>query len=304
MVVVGHPGDEDNMGDDRGDDGPTDPVAPGTFLPLNEKIELFFQPSFVRSDVGDFFQVSIIVYTAAMSAISEPPQPPPPLPPQQQSFDFAKPFTFVFNDPNWLAKILIGGLFYLAVIVLIGPIFILGYNARLMRNVIAGNPQPLPEWSDLGEYFSEGLRLLGVVLLYSIPVIVLVCMFVIPAVIAGAVSHNNNDALNQLSGGFAGCASCLIFPLSILIALWMPAALTMAVVDRRFSAAFEFGRIWTYIRTNLANFLLAFVVYYVARFAAGFGVILLCIGVFFTAFWGMVVATYAYAEVYRLSTTR
>jgi hypothetical protein len=230
-----------------------------------------------------------------MSVISEPPQ--------QQSFDFAKPFTFAFNDPNWLAKILIGGLFYLAVVVIIGPIFILGYNARLMRNVIAGNPQPLPDWTDLGEYFNEGLRLLGIVLLYSIPIIAVVGI-IIQAAITGALSHGNNDALNQLSGGFAGCASCLIFPLSIVLALWMPAALTMAVVERRFGAAFEFSRIWAYIRANLANFLLAFVVYYVARFAAGFGLILLCIGVFFTAFWGMVVATYAYAEVYRLSTTR
>jgi hypothetical protein len=238
-----------------------------------------------------------------MSVFSEaPPPPPPPLPPRQ-SFDFAKPFEFVFQDPDWITKILIGGLFYLAAFVIIGAFFIMGYSAQLMRNVIAGSPRPLPEWNDLGEYFSEGLRLFGVVLVYMIPIIALWCVFIIPAIIAGSFSHNNNDALNQLSGGLAGCVSCLIFPLSLVIAFWMPAAMTMAVVDRRFSAAFEFGRIWTYIRANLVNCLLAFVVSYIVRLAAGLGFILCCIGLFFAAFWAILAATYAYAEVYRLSTT-
>ncbi len=232
-----------------------------------------------------------------MSVISEPPQ--------KQSFDFGKPFAFVFNDPNWIAKILIGGLFYLASIVLIGPIFILGYCARLTRNVIAGEPQPLPEWNDLGEYFSEGLRLFCVALLYSIPIIVLFGVVIIPPVIVAALSRSNHyNAMDQWGSGFMGCFSCLLFPLSLGLAFWMPGALLMAVVERRFGAAFEFSRIWEFIRANLGNFLLAFVVYYVARFVAGFGLILFCIGVIFTGFWAMLVATYGYAEVYRLSNVR
>ena len=38
--------------------------------------------------------------------------------------------------------------------------------------------------------------------------------------------------------------------------------------------------------------------------AAGFGVILLCIGVVFTMFWAICVAGYAFAQVYRTSTVK
>jgi len=42
----------------------------------------------------------------------------------------------------------------------------------------------------------------------------------------------------------------------------------------------------------------------VARFAVPFGMILFCIGIVFTAFWAMVVATYGFAQAYRLSPTK
>ena len=78
-----------------------------------------------------------------MTDVPVPPPPAPPLttPPAAQ-LDFAKPFTFVFEDPRWLNKILIGGLFYLAGFLVIGWFFILGYVARLTRNVVGGVAQP------------------------------------------------------------------------------------------------------------------------------------------------------------------
>src|SRR5205823_9274962 len=72
--------------------------------------------------------------------------PPPPPPPQRpaQTLDFVRPFAFTFEAPEWVQKILLGGVFVLASVVLIGVFFVYGYLARLVRNVIAGNPQPLP----------------------------------------------------------------------------------------------------------------------------------------------------------------
>jgi hypothetical protein len=71
--------------------------------------------------------------------------------------------------------------------------------------------------------------------------------------------------------------------------------------EQRFGAGFEFARIWAFLRANVANYLLAVVVYIVASFLAQFGIILLCIGVFFTSFWAYVVGAYAVAQTYRLS---
>jgi hypothetical protein len=240
-----------------------------------------------------------------MTDVPYPPPPPPaapapPTPPGPQ-FDFGKPFTYVFDDPRWLNKILMGGLFYLAGFLLIGWFFIFGYAARLARNVIAGVAQPLPEWDDLGAFFAEGLRLFAVALVYIVPFILLVVLFVVPAGILGSLDH---DGLEALGSGVAGCMACLMVPLSLLVMFFMPASLLFAAVEQRFGAAFEFGRIWPFIRENIGNYLLALVIYLIARFLGGFGVMILCVGVIFTGFWAFLVTTHGFAQVYRLAATR
>jgi hypothetical protein len=225
------------------------------------------------------------------------PEPPPP-PPPTQAFDFLRPFTFVFDDPQWIPKVLIGGLFFLASFVIVGVFFLYGYIARLTRNVIDGLPNPLPEWDDLGEYFSEGLKLFAVGLVYAIPIVIVVGLAIVPAAF---VSSSDSDAARNIGGMSMACIYCLMLPLSLALALWLPAALLRVIVTREFSAAFEFSRIWQFIRENIGNYLLAIVVWLVARFAAGMGIVLCIVGVVFTGFWALTVAAHAFGQVYRLS---
>lgn len=237
-----------------------------------------------------------------MSEISYTPPPPPPPPPPVQpvastGYDFAKPFTFVFEDPNWVQKILIGGLFYLAGFLIVGWFFILGYCARLARNVIDGVARPLPEWDDLGDLFAEGLRLVGIVLLYSLPIIVLAVLAGVPAALVSAIHDENAQVLGS---GISGCIACLIVPVALTIFFTLPVALLRAVTERRMGAAFELAAIWSFIQANIGNYFMAILVYLVARMIGGAGVILLCIGVIFTGFWAMLVMTAGFAQVYRL----
>lgn len=225
-----------------------------------------------------------------------PPPPPPPPPAAPAGFDFVRAFAFVFEDPRWVTKILVGGLFYIATIFLVGAFFILGYCAKLARNVVAGVQHPLPEWDDLGEYFGEGLRLFGVVCVFVIPLFMIALFFIIPMAMADSF---DNEGLSNVAGGMAGCVWCLMVPISLAMSFFMPAALMRVVLTQRFGAAFEIGSIWQFIKANIGNYLLAFVVALVARFLGGLGFILLCVGVFFTGFWALVVTTHAYAQVWR-----
>jgi hypothetical protein len=227
--------------------------------------------------------------------------PPPPPPRPAQTFDFTRPLAFVFEDPEWVQKILLGGVFVLASIVLVGIFFVYGYLARLVRNVIAGVQYPLPSWDDLGEYFTEGLRLFAVGVCYAVPIIALVMLFMVPSI---AMSVTDNETMRDMAGMIGGCVWCLIVPFAFALGIWMPAALIFTVVERRFSAAFEFGRIWNFIKGNAGNYVLAYVVRLVAGFIAQFGILLLCIGVVFTGFWAAVVGAYAFAQAYRLSLQR
>ncbi|HEX7809267.1 MAG TPA: DUF4013 domain-containing protein [Thermoanaerobaculia bacterium] len=231
-----------------------------------------------------------------------PPPPVPPAPPRtsEPSFDFAKPFTFVFDDPRWMPKILIGGLFYLAATFIVGWFFMMGYFAQMVRNVIRGDEHPLPEWENLATLFNEGLRLVGVVLCWVLPILLLVCAFIVPMIVFGAA---DSDEMNMFGSGLAGCMACLIVPLALAVTFFMPASLLFATVEQRFGAAFEFRRIWPFIKANIGNYLLAIVVYLIARMLGGFGVVLLCIGVIFTAFWAFLITGHAFAQVYRLAVT-
>src|SRR6267143_4544312 len=151
-------------------------------------------------------------------------EPPPPPTSSSAQFDFLRPFTYVFDDPRWIPKILLGGVFVLASMFLVGIFFIYGYLAKLVRNVINGVPSPLPEWDDLGEYFSEGVKLFVVGLIYAIPMIIVFCLAVIPAAVMNA-NAGDSEMAHQLGPMTAGCIWCLMFPISLAMAVWLPAAL-------------------------------------------------------------------------------
>jgi Protein of unknown function (DUF4013) len=236
-----------------------------------------------------------------MSAVV--PEPPPPSAPSGgASFDFLKPLTFVFDDPRWVQKVLIGGLFVIASFFIIGVFFLLGYLAQLARNVIRGDQHPLPEWDDLGKFFGEGAKLLVVGLIYVIPVIVVGGVVIIPMAIMG--NSSDNETVRSMAGMSVTCVWCLIFPLGLAVSLWLPGAFLMVIVTGDFKAGFEFGRIFRFIRANIGNYLLSFVLALIAGLAAQLGVLLLCVGVVFTAFWARTVTTYAFAQTYRLATVR
>jgi Protein of unknown function (DUF4013) len=236
-----------------------------------------------------------------MSDVYEPPPPPLPAAPPSTGYDFLRPFVFLFDDQRWLPKVLMGGAFFLLAVLIVGIPFLLGYIAKLIRNVIAGDPTPLPEWVDLGDLFSEGLTLFGVGLIYMLPMTILSILISIPAALTGASSQ---EEIRAIGSGVFGCASCIVSMASFAISLLLPAALLMVVTTRRFSAAFEFGAIWSFIRANVGNYLLAIVTEMLASLVSGVGLVLCCVGIVFTQFWAAVVTAYALGRVYRAATVR
>lgn len=232
-----------------------------------------------------------------------PPPPPPPVPPAggARTIDFGRPFTYVFEDPGWLPKILIGGLMYLLGFLIIGFIFVAGYAARLARNVAAGETRPLPEWDQWGDDFIDGLRIFGVVIVYYLPVIIIAIIAFGGGAALTAIAADQGDAAALAGSGFMSVGICLFYALVLAIMVILPAAILLVVMRRSFAAGFDFATIFRYIRENLANYVLALAIYLITGFIAQFGVILLCIGVLFTSFWALVASTYAFGEGYRYS---
>ncbi len=211
--------------------------------------------------------------------------------------DLAKAFSFVMDDPEWIKKIFIGGL--VSLIPLIGPLIAFGYVIAIGRNVIRGNPQPLPEWSDWGQMIVDGLYAFFITLIYSLPVILVLCLIMAPAIVISNASGDDEVAVN-VSVSLAACC-IIVFNLVYSIVVYgflFPAALARYADTGDAMSALRFGEIFAIARANPAAFLIVLLINWVAGFLASFGVILCCVGVLFTTFYAWCVTGYAYGQAY------
>jgi hypothetical protein len=224
------------------------------------------------------------------------------------SVDFGRSFTFVTEDPEWVKKVLIGGAFTLACVLLVGVPFVLGYFSRTLRNVVAGEARPLPDWEDLGGIFNEGLRLTAVYLLYTLGVVAILaalgCGLMLPVMALSGGGADPAEALSVLGGLGIVALYGLVMVVSLALAVYLPAALARAALRGTVGDGFAWREVLGFIRANLGNYLLALVVYLVASFVSQFGVLLCCVGVFPAAFWGYLTLASALGQAIRLSPVR
>ncbi len=218
------------------------------------------------------------------------------------NLDIGKAFTFVTEDQKWLAKVAIGGGLILAgFITFIGWIFtvpvVLGYLVNLTRNVINGNPQPLPEWDNWGERWIEGIKAVVVGLVYSLPAIVISLIISVPGSLLSGSSNNGTAAAG---GVLSLVGSCLNFILSILVAIVLPAAIGRFAVAGNIGDAFKFGEILATIRQNIGMFvIIALISSFLVPILTGIGIIACFIGAAFTGFYAYLMLYHLYGQAYR-----
>ena len=164
-----------------------------------------------------------------------------------------------------------------------------------VKNVMDGDPKPLPDWADLGSKFTKGLMLSLIILIYSLPIIFVSCLSWMAAIVAG-----DSDAI----GAFVACVNCLSGLWGLLMAVVVPAATIQYAITGEFMSGFRFGEIFSFITNNLANYIIAFLLAMLANFISGFGLIICGVGVFFTGFWASLVQAHLFGQVYRASKTQ
>jgi hypothetical protein len=186
--------------------------------------------------------------------------------------DYGRSFTYMLKSGQY-GKILIGGL--LLLVPIFGWAVVGGYGIRVLRGVAAGD-ETLPEWTGWGELFTTGLLLWLAGLIYSVPSLL----------------------LSRL--GIAGSLLSTLW--SIVVYVWLPAAIIRFAMTNNFGAFFEFAQIKDFIQKNLNNYVVVILLALAASFVASFGVILLIIGVIFTIFWASLVASHLSGQLWRTST--
>ncbi|NPV07959.1 MAG: DUF4013 domain-containing protein [Anaerolineae bacterium] len=211
--------------------------------------------------------------------------------------DYGKPFTFMFEDREWVAKILIGALFALLSIVLIGIPFVLGYALEVIRRVAAGREDVLPAWDDLGDKFVQGLILVVILFIFYLPATLLgSCSSIFLSSLADAGRSNVGGTVFGL---LLALVNLLVGLYGFLIGLLIPAISIRYAMTRDFGATFNLSALWQVVSADLGNYVLVLLVGWVAGVIASLGVIACIIGVFVTGFWSMLVQGHLYGQYYR-----
>lgn len=90
--------------------------------------------------------------------------------------DIGRAFSYVFEDKDWVGKLVVLGMLTLfAGIPLLGlfPLaIVIGYMVQLVDNVRNGAPRPLPKWDSYGDQMTLGAGVLVALLVYNIPLLV------------------------------------------------------------------------------------------------------------------------------------
>jgi len=167
--------------------------------------------------------------------------------------DIGKAFSFVFEDEQWITKILLGAV--ITLIPIFGGFALMGYAIAVLRNVMAGNPHPLPAWDDLGGYFMDGLMVWVATLVYALPFFVFICPLALVWVLP-AFAGDSQDAAVVLAG-IAGILNiglgCLAFLYGLLLQLLTPVVQIRYAETGQLGACLRFGEILRFLFSNIGN---------------------------------------------------
>ena len=197
--------------------------------------------------------------------------------------DIGSSFSYMFQDKDWIKKILIGGVVGIIPILNFAAI---GYVIQIIRNVREGQTLPLPEWDEFGKYFMDGLWIFLIFLVWSIPIILVACL---QGVGTAVIAEANEQAANAY-GIVSACFTCLIVLWSLVIAAVGPAIMVRFAEVGEFMVGFQFSEIFSIIRANVGNYIIVILLMWLAGLIASLGVILCVVGVIFTQFWSYLVA--------------
>ncbi|MBI3731998.1 MAG: DUF4013 domain-containing protein [Chloroflexi bacterium] len=173
--------------------------------------------------------------------------------------DIRKAFTFMFEDEQWIRKLLVTSIVTMFSSLLFIPyLLIWGYQVELMQNVIRGEARPLPVWNQIGDKALKGLKFFVIVLGYFLPLLVaLICVVVIQAASALKTADFNSLTAQDLRALVSASLPFIcVGPLYLIavFALW-PASLILYAANNRVSDAFRVGQVLGFVRRNAGNYL-------------------------------------------------
>ncbi len=217
--------------------------------------------------------------------------------------DFSNVLKAPFQDKQWGVNLILqGALLLFLSFFIIGVPFLTGFMLAITRRTINNDPT-LPNW-EWGRYFKDGMKMLGVGIVYIAPLLaawigVFVLFFV------SVLLVNQNDVFAVLT--FVSALLMMgMYVLNFLFVIFMmfvqQAYVPLVAIGAPLRECFQFKTyIWPYLKHNIGNILLGILLGYLAGIIASVGMVFLFVGYFFTFPYAIAVMANVYGLVYRQS---
>lgn len=209
--------------------------------------------------------------------------------------DINKSFRYVMEDKQWLSKLLIAVVMSILSFLILPALILQGYLVKIIRQVMGGQWDGLPEWEDYGELLKDGFFVTVAQIVYTLPFILLMIIGGLATGGIGSLSSGDDLAAVAATGGGI-LLFCLIILLAIAFLFLTPAILIQYAVKDDFGACFRFGEVFDIIRNHTADILIAFLVTVVAAIVLslvlGVLAIIPCLGWIAAAVIGLAIGPY------------
>jgi hypothetical protein len=199
---------------------------------------------------------------------------------KERRMDFGKAFSYVFQDPNWVRKILITAL--IAIIPIVGWLYLLGWMVEIARRVINHDPSPLPE-TDFGGLLVVGFKAFVVGLVYAIPLLLINGIIQVTTfAAAGGSNGDNGSAIGLFAGGVGLCFGLISFIYGLLMSFMILGAFGNLAAKGNIGDGLNFSEVFGLLKKNTGAYLIAFLGYILVGIISSLGLIACFIGVFLT----------------------
>ena len=213
--------------------------------------------------------------------------------------NFGKAFTYIFDDPDWLSKLLGPVLFSL--IPIVGTLTFSGYILDLIRNVSRNVQHPLPDL-DIGGQLGRGFRWFLVQVVYALPFMLLALVMLPFFISLGNASENNSAA--ALPVIILVLVGALMAVYGLLLSLILPVAQANFANKDSFASGFNFGELFRMVGNNFGAWLFVLLGFIIAGFIAPLGSFLVLIGAVITSGYAQLMVSHLQGQAYTLSQSK
>jgi hypothetical protein len=177
------------------------------------------------------------------------------------TLDAERSFAYAFEDKEWPTKLGLGAL--ISMIPVLNFAWS-GYLVGIIRNVMNGDPKPLPAWDDIDRKFGEGLILSAAGLIYVSPVLLALFLPLGISVFSSLSSGNSNLQDMQRIIAETGtvlffCLLCISLFYGLVLSILYPAILISFSREGTFASCFKLRDVFKMIRNNAGAFFTAWV---------------------------------------------